>query len=58
MLLSLFRQDSSFTLATDLYELTMALGYWKNGMAEREAVFHMFFRENPFAGGFVVMAGL
>ncbi|MCZ6473116.1 MAG: nicotinate phosphoribosyltransferase [SAR324 cluster bacterium] len=58
MLLSLSRQDSSFTLATDLYELTMALGYWKNGMAEREAVFHMFFRENPFAGGFVVMAGL
>ncbi len=58
MLASLIRQDSSFALATDLYELTMAQGYWKSGMAEREAVFHMFFRSNPFGGGFVVMAGL
>ena len=45
-------------LLTDLYQLTMAAGYWKSGMAEREAVFHLFFRRLPFAGGYAVAAGL
>jgi len=58
MLANLLREDPSLILATDQYELTMAKAYWKSGMAEREAVFHMFFRSNPFKGGFVVMAGL
>ena len=58
MLKPLFDTDSSLALSTDQYELTMALAYWSQGMAEREAVFHMFFRSNPFGGGFVVMAGL
>ena len=48
----------SLALLTDLYELTMAYGYWKSGMADREAVFHLFFRENPFGGGFAVACGL
>lgn len=48
----------SLALLTDLYELTMAYGYWKEGIAEREAVFHMFFRRNPFHGGFCIAAGL
>lgn len=48
----------SLALLTDLYELTMAFGYWKAGMADREAVFHLFFRENPFGGGFAVACGL
>ena len=48
----------SLTLLTDLYELTMAYGYWKKGMAEREAVFHLFFRRKPFNGGFAIAAGL
>ena len=39
----------SLALLTDLYELTMAYGYWKSGMAERESVFHLYFRTNePF----------
>lgn len=50
--------DPSLALCTDQYELTMALAYWNQGMAGREAVFHMFFRSNPFGGGYVVMAGL
>ena len=54
----LFRNDPSFTLLTDQYQLTMAYGYWKSGMAERRAEFHMFYRKNPFHGGFVVFAGL
>lgn len=48
----------NLALATDLYELTMAQGYWKSGVAENEAVFNMFFRKNPFEGGFVIAAGI
>jgi nicotinate phosphoribosyltransferase len=48
----------SLGLLTDLYELTMAYGYWKTGRQDDEAVFHMFFRQNPFDGGFAVAAGL
>ena len=39
-------------MLTDLYQLTMAYGYWKSGRAEREAVFHLFFRKAPFNGGY------
>lgn len=48
----------SKALLTDLYQLTMAYGYWKTGRAEQLAVFHLFFRNNPFQGGYVVAAGL
>jgi len=44
-------------LFTDFYELTMAQGYWKRNM-DQPAVFDMFFRRQPFAGGFSVFAGL
>src|SRR5574344_116986 len=43
-------------LFTDFYELTMANGYWKNNMNQK-VVFDMFFRRNPFNGGFSVLAG-
>jgi nicotinate phosphoribosyltransferase len=45
-------------LLTDLYQLTMAYGYWKTGPADREAVFHLTFRRSPFRGGFTIAAGL
>jgi len=48
----------SLALLTDLYQLTMAYGYWKNGSAEREAVFHLVFRKCPFDGQFAVACGL
>jgi nicotinate phosphoribosyltransferase len=48
----------SLALLTDLYQLTMACGYWRRGLADREAVFHLTFRANPFRGGFTVAAGL
>ena len=48
----------SLSLLTDFYQLTMAYGYWKSGMAERNSVFNLFFRQNPFQGGYSVNAGL
>lgn len=50
--------STSLSLLTDLYQLTMAYGYWKSGRANQNAVFHLFFRKNPFQGGYVVTAGL
>ena len=49
---------SSLALLADFYELTMAYGYWKSGVGDTEAVFHLHFRENPFKGGFTVVCGL
>src|SRR6266481_9370017 len=45
-------------LLTDLYELTMAYGYWKNEMLGHEATFHSFFRLPPFNGGYTIACGL
>jgi nicotinate phosphoribosyltransferase len=48
----------SLALLTDLYQLTMAYAYWKSGMEDLQAAFHLFFRRNPFEGGFTVACGL
>lgn len=48
----------SLTLLIDLYELTMAYGYWKLGMTDRVAIFTLFFRKPPFQGSFAIAAGL
>ena len=45
-------------LLTDLYQLTMAYGYWKLGVQDKDSVFHLFFRNNPFQGGYSVACGL
>ncbi len=44
-------------LFTDFYELTMAQGFWKQNM-NHSCVFDVFFRRNPFSGGFAVFAGI
>lgn len=48
----------SLALLTDLYQITMAQGYFSQNLIQKEAVFHLFFRRMPFHGGFVVTAGL
>ncbi len=48
----------SLSLLTDFYQLTMAYGYWKQGIADRLSVFNLFFRDNPFNGGYTVCCGL
>ena len=45
-------------LMTDLYELTMANGYFQTGNAERQAVFDVFYRDNPDNASYSVFAGL
>ena len=45
------------TLLTDLYELTMMQGYFKNP-TDQVVVFDAFYRKNPCDGGFAVAAGL
>lgn len=45
-------------LLTDLYQLTMAYGYWKLNMHEQEAAFHLLFRKNPFASNYALSCGL
>ena len=34
----------NLTMLTDLYQLTMMYGYFKNGMTQNEGVFDIFFR--------------
>lgn len=44
-------------LNTDLYELTMAQGFWESGLVDAQACFNAFFRDNPFDGGYAVCCG-
>lgn len=50
--------DDSLGLMTDMYELTMAFGYWKLQLHRRPAAFNMYFRRPPFRGGYAIVAGL
>jgi len=45
-------------LYTDYYELTMAQGYFLNGMKDTPVVFDYFFRKCPYEGSYVVFSGL
>ena len=46
-----------YAALTDLYQITMAQGYFDNGMGNTEACFHMYFRNYPFKGGYAVACG-
>lgn len=46
------------TLMTDFYELTMAQTYFLEGKQNEIMYFDIFFRENPFNGGYTISGGL
>ena len=46
------------TLMTDFYELTMAQTYFNEGKQDEEVYFDIFFRNNPFEGGYTISGGL
>ena len=46
------------TLMTDFYELTMAQTYFNEGKKDEQVYFHIFFRKNPFEGGYTISGGL
>ncbi|MCX4341538.1 MAG: nicotinate phosphoribosyltransferase [Lachnospiraceae bacterium] len=48
----------NLTLLTDLYELTMMQGYFKNKDRNETVIFDAFYRNNPCDGGFAIMAGV
>lgn len=48
----------NLTMLTDFYEITMANGYLKTGLANNIAYFDMFFRRVPDQGGFAILAGI
>ena len=51
-------ESRNLTMLVDFYELSMANGYFANGMKDKITYFDMFFRKVPDNGGFAIMAGL
>ena len=57
----IMRQQSdarNITMMMDLYELTMANGYFLQENAKTRVSFDVFYRKNPDGGGFAIFAGL
>ncbi|MBR5578751.1 MAG: nicotinate phosphoribosyltransferase [Lachnospiraceae bacterium] len=50
--------NHSLTLLTDLYELTMMQGYFKNKDQNETVIFDAFYRNNPQDSGYAISAGL
>ena len=50
-------RPTDVSLLTDLYEITMAQGFWETGKLDEQGCFTVFFRENPFGSGYSVACG-
>ncbi len=48
----------NLTLMTDLYELTMMQGYFRNKDRNETVIFDAFYRNNPMDSGYSICAGL
>ena len=46
------------TMMIDFYEFTMAQTYFDKGEQNKKVYFDIFFRNNPFNGGYSMMGGL
>ena len=55
---SLWPDPNALGPVTDLYELTMAVGYLASGMADQRATFELFVRRMPPNRAYLVFAGL
>ena len=53
-----FMSQRNLTLLTDLYELTMMQGYFKEKDANETVIFDAFYRSNPGGNGYAICAGL
>ena len=51
-------EQRNLTLLTDLYELTMMQGYFKEKDANETVIFDAFYRANPDGNGYAICAGL
>ena len=51
-------QKRNLSLLMDYYALTMANGYFENGLKDKIVYYDMFFRKVPDKGGYVILAGL
>ena len=51
-------QDDSLTLHTDLYQINMMQVYFEQGIHDKNVVFEVYFRKEPFKNGYAVFAGL
>lgn len=50
--------NRNITMMMDLYELTMANGFFLTEDKDRKVAFDVFYRKNPDGGGFSIFAGL
>ena len=50
--------NNNKTLMTDFYELTMAQTYFNEEKKDQQVYFDIFFRKNPFDGGYTMSGGL
>ena len=48
----------NISMMMDLYEMTMANGYFANSDTRPRVIFDIFYRKNPDGGGFAIFAGL
>ena len=48
----------NISMMMDLYEMTMANGYFASSDTQPRVIFDIFYRKNPDGGGFAIFAGL
>jgi len=51
-------EKTNYTMMIDFYEFTMAQTYFDKGEKDRKVYFDVFFRSNPFDGGYTISGGL
>lgn len=51
-------QERNLSMVMDLYEMTMANGYFLDQDNDKKVAFDVFYRKNPDNGGFAIFAGL